>query len=152
MYIILNRYGERSTSCLNNCMCSSLQLLIYPIKSGAAPAPATQLYMYHQLLIMMIWRELYLECDISNAIRSFPKGSAGGPDCLCPQHLLDLTSSTAGPGGVSLLRNLTAFTNLVLSGNTPVIVRPFLFGASLVALKKRDGGLRPIAVGCTFVV
>ena len=90
------------------------------------------------------------ECDIRQAIRSFPKGSAGGPDCLRPQHLLDLTSSTAGPGGVSLLRSLTAFTNLVLSGNTPVIVRPFLFGASLVALKKRDGGLRPIAVGCTF--
>ena len=90
------------------------------------------------------------ECDIRYAIRSFPKGSAGGPDCLRPQYLLDLTSSTAGPGGVSLFRSLAAFTNLVLSGNTPVIVHPFLFGASLVALKKRDGGLRPIAVGCTF--
>ena len=51
---------------------------------------------------------------------------------------------------MSLLRSLTAFTHLVLSGNTPVIDRPFLFGASLVALQKRDGGLRPIAVGCTF--
>ena len=88
------------------------------------------------------------ECDIRQAIRSFPKGTAGGPDCLRPQHLLDLTSSTAGPGGVSLLRSLTAFTNLVLSGNTPVIVRPFFFGASLVALKKKRWW---IATNCSWM-
>ena len=85
------------------------------------------------------------EFVIRQDIRSFPKCSAGGPDCHRPQHLLVLTSSTAGLGGVSLLCSLTAFTNLILSGNTPVVVRPFLFGASLVALKKRDGRLRRIA-------
>ena len=29
-------------------------------------------------------------------------------------------------------------------------MRPFFFGASLVALKKKCGGVRPIAVGCTL--
>ena len=29
-------------------------------------------------------------------------------------------------------------------------VRPFFFGASVIALNKKDGGVRPIAVGCTL--
>ena len=32
----------------------------------------------------------------------------------------------------------------------PVIVRPFFFGAALFAFNKKDGGLRPIAVGLTL--
>ena len=39
------------------------------------------------------------------------------------------------------------FVNLVLEGKTPAPVRPFFFGASLVALDKKDGGVRPIATG-----
>ena len=33
--------------------------------------------------------------EIVRAIRSFPCGSAGGPDGLWPQHLVDLTSASA---------------------------------------------------------
>ena len=81
------------------------------------------------------------EVDIRQAICSdcsFPKCSAGGPDSLQPQHrhLLDLTSPTAGPRGVSLRSLILHLQILVLSGNTPIIVRPFLFSTSLVALKK----------------
>ena len=32
----------------------------------------------------------------------------------------------------------------------PRTVCPYFFGASLVALEKKDGGVRPIAVGCTL--
>ena len=32
----------------------------------------------------------------------------------------------------------------------PDVVRPFFFGATLVALEKKSGGVRPIAVGCTL--
>ena len=39
---------------------------------------------------------------------------------------------------------------LILKGNTPSQLRPYFFGASLVALRKKDGGIRPIAVGCTL--
>ena len=37
-----------------------------------------------------------------------------------------------------------------LCEKTPEVVRPFFFGASLVALKKKSGGVCPIAVGCTL--
>ena len=90
------------------------------------------------------------EGDLVKAIRSFPKGSAGGPDGLRPQHLVDLTSPSAGHEGELLLHALTAFTNLVLAGDTLAQARGVFFGASLTALNKKDGGVRPIAVGCTL--
>ena len=90
------------------------------------------------------------EGDVVHAICSFPKGSAGGLDGLRPQHLLDLTSKSAGCGRDNLLRALTAFTNFVLSGKITAEVRSTFFGASLIALNKIDGGVRPIAVGCTL--
>ena len=90
------------------------------------------------------------EREVSQAIRSFPRGSAGGPDSLRPQHLVDMTSRSAGAGGELLLRALTTFTNFVLTGEVHVEIRPFLFGASLTALDKKDGGVWPIAVGCTL--
>ena len=37
--------------------------------------------------------------------------------------------------------------NLLCSGDVPAIIVPHLCGASLTALKKKSGGLRPIAVG-----
>ncbi|KAF0296193.1 hypothetical protein FJT64_006342 [Amphibalanus amphitrite] len=44
----------------------------------------------------------------------------------------------------------TALTNLALSGRLPECVVPAFFGASLIALRKKDGGLRPIAVGSVY--
>ncbi len=38
----------------------------------------------------------------------------------------------------------------MLDGRTPEEVRPFFFGASLVALQKKCGGIRSIAVRCTL--
>ena len=87
---------------------------------------------------------------MAQAIRSFPSGSVGGPDGLLPQHLKDLTSNSAGFGGKMLLEALTSFTNLVLSGNTPVEMQPLFFGEILTALKKKEGSVRSIAVGCTL--
>ena len=40
--------------------------------------------------------------------------------------------------------------NILVFGNAPSIVVAYLCGASLTALKKRYGGLRPIAVGEVF--
>ena len=61
------------------------------------------------------------EREVSQAIRSFPRGSAGGPDGLRPQHLVDMTSMSAGGGGEGgelLLRALNTFTNFVLIGKS----------------------------------
>lgn len=60
--------------------------------------------------------------EVYRAIRSFPCGSAGGPDGLRPQHLKDMTSTSAEGGGPLLLEALTAFINLVLEGKTPAPV------------------------------
>ena len=84
------------------------------------------------------------------AIKSFPNGSAGGPCGLRPQHVKDLIGLSANIGGQLLLTTLTSFTNLVLNGHTPASIRPSIFGASLLALEKRGGGVRCIAVGSTL--
>jgi len=83
--------------------------------------------------------------DVKAAIKTFPKGSAGGIDGLKPQHLKDLISDL--PTAEFLLMALTEFVNLLLAGICPVEVRPLLFGGNLTALSKKDGGIRPIAVG-----
>ena len=59
------------------------------------------------------------------AICSFPRGSAGGPDGLRPQHLLDLTSASAERGGVVLLSALASFMSHVVNGNTPDFIQPY---------------------------
>ena len=86
--------------------------------------------------------------NVKSAILSFPCGSAAGPDLLRPQHLKDMLAS---PGGdTQLLPVLTAFMNLVVRGDVPSAVRPLFFGANLLAFNKKEGGLRPIAVGNTL--
>ena len=87
--------------------------------------------------------------DVAQAIKSFPNGSAGGPDGLRPQHLKDMTNSSNVEAS-SLLTALASFSSLVLEGKPPPAIRPFLFGATLVALDKKGGGVRPIAIGCTL--
>ena len=88
------------------------------------------------------------EREVTLGIRSFKRGSAGGPDGLRPQHLKDMIS--VEESSQVLLPALTAFVNHVIEGRTPPSIRPFFFGANLTALQKKDGGVRPIAVGCTL--
>ena len=90
------------------------------------------------------------EEEVACAIQSFPNGSAGGPDGLRSQHLKDIINPSANDGCQALLSYLTLFIKLVLEGDVPVSARPYFFGANLVALGKKDGGVRPIAVGCTL--
>ena len=88
------------------------------------------------------------EKEVSEAIRSFPAGSAGGPDRFRPQHLRDLTSDpTFGP---PLIAAITGFVNILLDGKCPQPIAPVLFGGNLTALTKKTGGIRPIAVGYTW--
>ena len=87
---------------------------------------------------------------IAYAIRSFFRGSAGGPDGMTPQHLKDMTGMPAGEGRLSLLSALSSFVHFVLRGEVLAEVRPIFFGANLVAFNKKGGGVRPIAMGCTL--
>ena len=56
------------------------------------------------------------------------------------QHLLDLTNASAEHGGRSLLRALTAFTNCILQGDVPHSVKAVFFRATLISLRKKEGG------------
>ena len=49
-----------------------------------------------------------------------------------------------------MISKLSEFTNLCLSGDIPDIICPVFFGATLCALSKKNGGIRPIAVGYTL--
>ena len=85
--------------------------------------------------------------EVKKAIRSFGPGSAGGRDGLRPQHLKDMTEDRVGG---TLSEVLADFANLVLGGGVPKAVRPIFFGATLLPFIKKDGGIRPIAVGLTL--
>ena len=87
--------------------------------------------------------------EIKEANLFFPSGSAGGPDRISPQVLKDLVN-VKREVGTYLLSSLTAFTNVVVSGHVPEKVHLFFFGASLFALGKKNGGVRPIAAGNVF--
>jgi len=90
----------------------------------------------------------FTEEDVTAAIRSFPAGSAGGPDGVRPQHLRDLTSNKET--GPALISALTAFINLLMQGKCPSSITPIFFGGRLIALQKKSGGIRPIAIGYTL--
>src|SRR6218665_2083525 len=79
---------------------------------------------------------------VLKAVRTFPNGSAGGPDGFRPVHLLELVRS--GEEARPLAEALTDFTNLLLRGESSV--RPTLFGGNLIN-KEIAGGLRPVAIG-----
>ena len=79
-----------------------------------------------------------------------PPGSSAGLDGIRPLHLRQLISRDAAESGRRLLGSLTTLTNLALAGRVPDCARNALFSASLCALRKRSGGLRPIAVGSVY--
>lgn len=85
--------------------------------------------------------------DIQKAIKSFRPGSAGGLDALRPQHLKDLVGEELGTASHNLLLSLSNIINHILNNSVEKLISPILFGASLCALGKKDGGIRPIAVG-----
>ena len=81
-----------------------------------------------------------------NATNKFRKGSAPGPSGLRPEHLKSVLRAAPNRRDRAL-SNLTKLVNVVMKGNVPEAVAPFLCGARLHAANKKDGGLRPIAVG-----
>ena len=60
--------------------------------------------------------------EVRRAVLTFPAGSAGGHDFLCPQHIRDLIMCQES--GHDFLTSLTAVVNLVLSERCPSEVAP----------------------------
>jgi hypothetical protein len=85
--------------------------------------------------------------QVAQAVRGFRRGSAAGPSGLRPDHLREALL-TAHSDEVSA--HLSALCALLAKGEAPAVVAPHLAGASLHALPKKQGGVRPIAVGDTL--
>jgi len=85
--------------------------------------------------------------QLLDAVSRTPAGGAPGPEGLRPVHLKQLVGPRAGAAREALQSALLDFCNICLAGAVPQPIRPLLFGAGLIALRKKDGGLRPIAIG-----
>ena len=88
--------------------------------------------------------------EVLAAVQSFPNGSAGEIDGLRPQHLKDMLNQPIGPARSSLAEALAKLMTLMIHGKAPEGMCDILYGTSLTALKKKDSGIRPIAVGNTL--
>ena len=81
---------------------------------------------------------------VDQCLRSFPKGTGAGPSGLRVQHIVD---SLCLANKEAVLEQLAKTVEFLAAGQAPSEVSAYLAGANLVALKKKCGGLRPIAVG-----
>jgi hypothetical protein len=90
------------------------------------------------------------ELLVRKKLEGFPTGSAAGASATRPQFLKDIISCPNKLVGDAALTALTRLTNHMVAGNAPRELAPFIAGAPLMALVKRDGGLRPIAIGETI--
>ena len=88
--------------------------------------------------------------DVRKGILSFQAGASGGRDGLRPGHLRSLVAHGSAEAGSRLLSALTDLVNFMLRGEVPQFAVPILYGAHECAIRKKDGGIRPIAVGSTI--
>jgi len=83
-------------------------------------------------------------------VRSFLPGSAAGHSGLRPQHLLDFLNSAESAAKAGLLEALLTLVTTTSSGRLLPRTAPYLRAARLIPLRKKDGGVFPIAVGDTL--
>ena len=84
---------------------------------------------------------------ICAVVRSFNLGSAPGGSGLRPGHLTDPMALPMGDVDHRLSEPLTRVCNILAGGKAPLQAAEWIAGAPLTPLKKRDLGVRPIAVG-----
>ena len=84
---------------------------------------------------------------VLHGVKSFPKDSAPGPSGLRPNHLYEAVCCPSPDRAGQVLTSLTKFVNLLATGRAPCSICPYLCGATLLASRKKNGGLRPITVG-----
>ena len=90
------------------------------------------------------------EEEVMVALKSFCPSSAGGVDGLRPGHLKDLVAPQTAEAGRRLLKALANLCSKLLRGQIPQHARDLRFAVNITALRKKDGGILPIAVGNVF--
>ena len=81
------------------------------------------------------------------ALKSFNKHSGAGPSGLRPFHL---RQALVPAHSDQVVDHLSSLVLLMTRGEAHADISPWLCGALLTALPKKDGSFRPIAVGDTF--
>ena len=77
-----------------------------------------------------------------------PPGSEPGPSGLRPSHLKECVRNAGA--SQAFWAGLSAFVKAAVRGALPAVLAPILCASNLIPLKKKDGGIRPIAVGDTL--
>jgi len=85
--------------------------------------------------------------QVLKCLRSFPKGTSPGSDGLRAQHILDCFRGSSSIFQQLILDSIASIATLLLSGQCPLSLAPYFSSAPITALTKKDGGVRPIAVG-----
>ena len=85
--------------------------------------------------------------EVISALRSFPVNFAPGPSSLRANHLKEAVFCPSPILASRALNYLVDVVNVFAAGLAPPFISPYLCAASLLAPKKKDGGLHPIAVG-----
>ncbi len=80
--------------------------------------------------------------DITLALRSFPKDTACGRSGMRASHLLETLHL-----GTNLDEEFLKHVNNLVQGKAPPELAAFYASASLIALRKKDSSIRPIAIG-----
>lgn len=88
-----------------------------------------------------------VESQQLSVVHSFPSGSSPGPMGLRAEHLKCCIKS---PLQTEFLETLTKFVDALIAGKVNLALSPFLAGAHLSALDKKQGGIRPLACGNTL--
>ena len=89
----------------------------------------------------------FSEENVLEQLNSFSRFTAAGPSKMFPEHLLHAVQCTASDQSQVALRVLTKLVNISCRGELPEFVSQALCSASLSALLKKKGGIRPVAVG-----
>ena len=81
---------------------------------------------------------------VKSALQSSNKHSGDGPSALRPAHLRQALTPAHGD---QVSEHLTSVINLLIRGQAQADMSRWFCGALLVAVPKKDGSARPIAVG-----
>ena len=88
--------------------------------------------------------------QLEQLIKSFPRGTAPGPDGLRAQHLRDILRVPSGDVQSNPRAAIIRLVTFLAEGKANESVARHLAGARLIPLEKKDGGVRPIAIGCVW--
>ena len=88
--------------------------------------------------------------EVVNAMKSFASSISGGIDGLRAGHIRNLTSVGTAEAAIRLLDSISTIISLFPSAQLSDYPRQLFFTANYTDLRKKDGGIRPIAVGNIF--